>query len=424
MEQTYQIALNLLVALSIGFLIGIERGWSERDTDEGHRTAGIRTFSIIGLLGGISSMLAMALNIWILASALIAVSAMIIVAHILDVKEDQDVGTTTAFTMMLTFVLSAWAVHGNQLLALSTTVIVITLLGYKPALHNWLRNMEEKEIYAGIKLLVISVVLLPLLPNEGYGPFEALNPYWIWWMVVLICTLSFAGYFAIKFAGDRAGTLLTAIFGGLASSTAATLSFAQLSRQYDARHLFMGGVLFASSIMFIRVIIEVFIVNRSLLDKLWIPLAIMFAILIAGGYLLWNRPSPVQGETGHKLELKNPFQLGMALKFGLLLAVILLVSEVVKEWFGDAGIYTLSIVSGLMDVDSITLSLSRMAHDDLRAETASVGIILASAANTLVKGLIFAFFVGLKESLRLILLILSAILPGLLVAGYLYFWMH
>jgi uncharacterized membrane protein (DUF4010 family) len=421
LELTYDISLNLLVALAIGLLIGIERGWSDRDEDEGHRTAGIRTFSIIGLLGGISSMLASELSFWILAAALIAVSAMIIAAHILDVQEDQDVGTTTAFTMILTFILSAWAVLGYQLLALSTTVIVIALLGYKPVLHQWLTRMEEREIYAGIKLLVISVVLLPLLPNEGYGPYDSLNPYWIWWMVVLICTLSFIGYFAIKFAGNRAGTLLTAIFGGLASSTAVTLSFAQFAREHSAKQLFMGGVLFASSIMFIRVIIEVSVVNRALLSTIWIPLAVMFILVIAGGLWLWKHQSNDSSDPEQKINLKNPFQLGMAIKFGALLALILLLSEAVKDLFGDAGIYTLAIVSGLMDVDSITLSLSKMALGDLNPDTASIGIILASATNTLVKGLIFAFLVGLKESMKLILLILFAIIPGLLVAGYLYF---
>jgi uncharacterized membrane protein (DUF4010 family) len=420
MDLTYEIALNLLVALAIGFLIGIERGWSERDEEEGSRTAGIRTFSIIGLLGGISSMLAAELTFWFLPAALIAVSAMIIVAHILDVQEDQDVGTTTAFTMMLTFILSAWAVQGNPLFALSITVVVITLLGYKPVLHKWLSSMNEREIYAFIKLLVISVVLLPLLPNEGYGPFGALNPYWIWWMVVLICAISFAGYFAMKFAGDRAGTLITALSGGLASSTAVTLSFAQFARQYQAKQLFMAGVLFASSIMFIRVMIEVFVVNRALLDTLWIPLLVMFACQIAGGFWLWKKGSSGQQLSENKIELKNPFQLAMAVKFGIVLGVILLLTETVKEWFGDAGIYTLAIVSGLTDVDSITLSLSRMALSDLNTGTASIGIILAAASNTLVKGIIFAFFVGIKESFWLILLILSAIIPGLLVAGYLY----
>ncbi|MFU8861963.1 MAG: MgtC/SapB family protein [Cyclonatronaceae bacterium] len=300
MDQTYDVAMNLLMALAIGFLVGIERGWSERDEEEGDRTAGIRTFSIIGLLGGISSMLAGNLTLWLLPAAFIAVSAMIIVAHILDVQEDQDVGTTTAFTMMLTFILSAWAVQGNPLLALSTTVIVVTLLGYKPALHTLLRNMEEREIYAFIKLLV------------------------------------------------------------------------------------------------------------------------MFACQIAGGFWMWKRGSGNQQVTEKKIDLKNPFQLGMAIKFGILLAIILLLSEAVKEWFGEAGIYTLAIVSGLTDVDSITLSLSRMALDDLGAGTASIGIILAAASNTLVKGIIFTFFVGLKESFWLILLILSAIIPGLLVAGFLY----
>lgn len=418
MDFSGQIEFKLLAALAIGLLVGIERGWSERDQDEGDRVAGIRTFSIIGLLGGIWAIMADIMNEWVLAVAFLAVSALSIAAYIADVRRDNDVGATTAFTMMLTFALSAWAVIGQPVLALAVTVLVITLLGYKPVLHRWLRVLEEKEIYAGIKLLVISVALLPFLPNQGYGPYDALNPYWVWWMVVLISGISFVGYFAIKLSGDRKGTFLTAVTGGLASSTAVTFSLAQFARVNKTKLFFMGGVLVASSIMFVRVGIEVFVVNKALLSQLWLPLGLMFIGILIGGYWFLIKGGADEDSNDQQIELKNPFQLGLAIRFGLLLALILLLSEAAKEWFGDEGIYVLSLVSGLMDVDAITVSLSRMALNDLRTEAASLGIVLASATNTLVKGFIFAAIVGLKESLKLIFVLMSAVLPGIIVGLY------
>jgi uncharacterized membrane protein (DUF4010 family) len=172
MDLTAHTELKLLAALAIGLLVGIERGWSGREQDEGERIAGIRTFSIIGLLGGVWALLTEIMNDWMVAAAFLAVSGLFIAAHILDVKNNKDVGTTTAFAMMLTFVLAAWAVVGHPVPALAVTIVVATLLGYKPALHRWLRVIEEQELYAGMKLLVISVALLPFLPDQGYGHYR------------------------------------------------------------------------------------------------------------------------------------------------------------------------------------------------------------------------------------------------------------
>jgi uncharacterized membrane protein (DUF4010 family) len=412
MDETYHISLQLLVALSIGLLIGLERGWSGRKEHEGDRIAGLRTFTLIGILGGVWALISNELNDWIIAVAFLAVSILIIVAHVLDFREDSDVGVTTAFAMMLTFALSAWSMYGYELPALGVTIIVMALLGYKPVLHRWLRKMKTEELYGTIKLLIISVVLLPLLPDQGYGPWEALNPYWVWLMVVLITALSFLGYFAIKIAGNRVGTLVTAITGGLASSTAVTISFARFAKGYEVKKLFMGGVMISSSIMFIRVLIEVSVVNPALLGSLWIPIAAMFTGMVAGGWWLWNSTTRRTG-SDKRLDLQNPFQMGTAVKFGLLLALILMLSEAMQEWFGNRGVYVLSVASGLMDVDAITLSLSKMATESLGSNVAVTGIVLATATNTLVKGAIFAFYVGIKESLSLLIMILLIAIAGI-----------
>jgi uncharacterized membrane protein (DUF4010 family) len=416
MDTSYHLAIKLLAALAIGLLIGIERGWRDRDEGEGERVAGIRTFSLIGLLGGICALISEQTTPWFMVAAFPGVCALIIAAHILEAGEDKDMGTTTAFTMMLSFVLAAWAAFGQPIPAMAVTVIVISLLGYKPVLHSWLKTIRPGDFFSGLKLLIISLVLLPLLPNRGYGPWEALNPYWTWWMVVLISGISFLGYVIIQLVGEKKGALVTAVAGGLVSSTAVTISLARFAREQKAGLVFSAGVLVASAIMFIRVVIEVLVVYPGLLKALWLPLTTMFAGLIAALAWTWRHRDRKEGRDHRPVVLKNPLQLGMALQFGLILAVVLLLSEAMKEWFGSSGIYVLSVVSGLIDVDAIVLSLSRSAKQDLASEVAVLGILLACLTNTLVKGVIFAFIAGIRDHFRLPLLMLGAMIPGCVVA--------
>lgn len=417
MDLDFTVIWNLLSALGIGLLIGIERGWSGRLEDEGDRVAGIRTFSLVGLLGGVWTEVSQLINEWILAVAFLALAALVITSYVIEAKveDEKDLGITTEVALLLTFTLSSWAAFGYHVYALGVTVIVIALLSLKPTLHNWLHKVEVKEIYAGIKLLIITVILLPLLPNKGYGPWEAINPHWIWWMVVLISGLSFIGYILIKYLGEHKGTMLTAITGGLASSTAVTISLAQFARQQKkiASGIFIAGVLVASSIMFVRVGIEVAIVNASLLYPLWIPLATMLILTLGSGFWLWRRHLQLEDDQP-PIELKNPLQFFTALQFGLLLGIILLLATAMEKWYGDQGIYLLSLFSGLMDVDAITLSLSRMAKEGTDPSVATLGILIAVITNTLVKAGLFIFWAGYNKSKQLIWLIVIISIAGII----------
>ncbi|WP_462326034.1 MgtC/SapB family protein [Desulfoplanes sp.] len=416
MDEMYVVALEVLAALAIGLLIGIERGWSGRKEDEGQRVAGIRTFSLIGLLGGVIALLSQEIGQWLLVIGFLSVAALVIAAHILDVEKDKDVGTTTAFSMLLTFTLAAWAGYGNQIPAMAVTVITMFILGHKPTLHRWLTSVSSEDFFSGVKLLLISVVLLPLLPDKGFGPWEALNPYWTWWMVVLISGLSFLGYMVIKMTGERLGMIVTAVAGGLVSSTAVTLSLARFARNKQVTLIFSGGVLIASSIMFVRVMIEVFVVHAALLHLIWLPLTVMLLGLLCSLIWLWRQNGKNGTGQEQRLELKNPLQLGMALQFGLLLAVVLVLAEAMKHWFGNQGVYILSVISGLMDVDAITLSLSRSARSSLGGEVAVTGIVLACATNTLFKGMLFAWIAGFRKNIHVPLLMLAAMVPGVVIA--------
>jgi len=414
MENELKILWDLLTAFGVGLLIGIERGWKGRVKEEGDRVAGIRTFALTGILGGIIGRLSVSMGDWLVAAAFLSFAAVVAIAHFVGARESEDIGFTTSVALLITFSLGVWAAFGSHIYVFSVAVLVVALLGYKPEIHNWIKNIETKEIYAGIKLLIISVILLPLLPDQGYGPFEALNPYWLWWMVVLITGLSFVGYVAISHFGDQIGVLLTALTGGLASSTAVTLSLAHMANRTRVSNIFMAGVLIASAIMFIRVLIEVAVVNAKLLNMLWLPLLVMFVCTLLGIAWLWKSSGGKDEEEKPPLKLENPFQISTALQFGILLGFVLLLAEAMKEWFGDEGIYVLSVVSGLMDVDAITLSLSKMAMEELTENVAVTGIILASITNTLVKGMMFAFITNIKIAAKLLLIMTGIGASGIL----------
>lgn len=422
MEPQLDIIWKLLASLGVGLLIGTERGWYGRKEDEGDRVAGIRTFSLTGLLGGITASLVPFGGELMIPLAFLAFTALVIASYIYEIKvnENDDIGITTEVALITTFVLGIWAGIGQYAEALGSAVAVMAILSLKPILHKWLNKIEIEVIYAGIKLLVISVILLPLLPNQGYGPWNTLNPYWIWWMVVLISGLSFLGYILVKYAGEGKGTILTAIIGGLASSTAVTISLAQLSKQShrDKNRLYIAGILVASSIMLIRVFIEVSVVNRELLHPLWMPLAAMLIITLGCVAWLYFSGDADTGDDNPDLDLGNPLQLKTALQFGALLGVILILSTALKEWFGDQGIYLLALLSGLMDVDAITLSLSKMAQSEISDAVATLGIIISVISNTLVKAGFFIFIAGWKKSMELLWLILL-----ISAGGVLSFWL-
>ena len=218
------------VTLAIGLLIGMERGWDDQETRETPRIAGVRTFALIALLGALWQLLGSQLGALILAAGFLGFAALHVSASWLETRGTGHYGITTEVAGFITFTLGATTMHGYVLLSAATAVIVTIILSAKPILHRWLDRLERRELYAILKLLLISVVLLPALPDRGFGPWQAINPYEVWWTVVLICALSFVGYFAQKFAGARRGVIFTSLLGGLVSSTATTLSFSRQAR--------------------------------------------------------------------------------------------------------------------------------------------------------------------------------------------------
>ena len=404
---------QLGVALALGLLIGLERGWQLREAAEGSRLAGVRTFGLIGLLGGVGALLSQALGAAVLGLGFLALAGVLIVAHRQQVRtaEEADYGITTVVAALLTFALGALAVIGHTSIAAAGAVVTALLLELKPVLHDWLRRLTQTELLAVLKLGLISVVILPVLPNRGYGPWDALNPYVLWWLVVLIAAISFVGYFAMKVLGPNRGIPLTGLFGGLTSSTATTVSLSRMGRsQAPLKGLLAAGVTVSAATMFPRILLEVAVVNPNLLADLVPAMGTMTLLGFAGAFVLW-RMAPDGGSEG-EVPLKNPFELGPALQFGVLLAGVMLLAEGARSWFGDAGVYILAAVSGITDVDAITLSLARLAQGELSDEVAVGGVVLAAGVNTVVKAGLVAVVGGLRMAA-----LVAAVLTLVLASG-------
>jgi uncharacterized membrane protein (DUF4010 family) len=377
---------RLMAALAVGLLIGLERGWSEREAHDGSRVAGLRTFALTGLLGGVMGLLQPAMGVWPLVAAELGLSLLMGVAYFRTAEQSGKLSATTALAMLLTLALGAFCVLGHVALALAAAVVTAVLLNLKPTLHSWLRLIQESELSASLQLLVLSVVVLPYLPDVGMGPYQALNPYKLWWAVILISGLSLTGHFAMRLSGSRRGILWTGLLGGLASSTATTLALGRFAKEQPvAWQACSAGIQAACGVMFLRMVVLLGVVSPSAVLTLGIPLGVAGLVLLVWALWQWRRSGDV-GARGVVVPPMTPFNLGTALGFAAFLAVVAVLVPAARQWLGAGGIYMLSAASGLADVDAIVISLSRMHHSgDIALLTAGVGIGLASLSNSATK---------------------------------------
>ena len=416
---------RLAVALGIGLLIGVERGWKERTEAEGGRVAGIRTLALAGLLGGVWGAIARiggAPAYWAFGMAFVVYSAGIIVLRRSEIERDHDVGSTTVIAAMLTFALGAFAVIGDTTVASAAAVTVTLLLAAKTALHQWIQHLKWEELRAALILLAMTVVFLPLLPNRDIGPFEAINPRNIWLMTIMIAVVSSAGYIAIKLSGERRGTILSALAGGLVSSTVVTIHMARLAgRNPERQSLFAGGAVLAGATMMARIVVVACFFNIELLRWLLPPLGAAGILLLLFAWSLLGRRD---GDPGHRLPLvlKNPFELRSVLSFGLLLAVVMVLAKVLTVFAGASGAYVLGAVSGLADVDAVSLSMAQLSRTALDPQVASVAILFAAISNTFSKAALAWMAGGRHIGLRMIAAGVLAVIGVLVGARYAASW--
>jgi len=401
--------LKVLVSIAIGALIGTER-------ERKHGTAefaGIRTFILIALFGTTSAYLSTYYS-YFLIIAFLSLAALVCISYFISSKMTGDIGTTTEIAALLTFLLGAFCYNDEGYkIAPIIAIIVTVILAIKPYIHRFIRKISEKEMLNTLKFLIIAFVILPLLPNQFMGPFDVFNPYQIWLMIVFISAISYAGYILLKLIGDERGLGLTGIIGGLVSSTAVVTAMA--GRVRENSFLINGAVfatVIASSMMFFRVLFEVLIINPELVPLLLFPMLAMGTLggLLAAIILKNTTVKHVNAD----VKLKNPFSLKPAFIFGALFLVILFITRVADLYFGSMGIYVASLLSGVADVDAITISMALQAKSTIPSTTAVIAITMATISNTVFKFLI-ALLIGTRRFAKYIgIIFILIILTGII----------
>lgn len=368
-------------------LIGLERGWQTREDSDRERTAGLRTFALTGLLGGIAALVSGATSPLVLAAALLAYTGSLAGFTYFEARHEKNFSVTGVVAGTLTFVLGAYATLGSETVAVAAAVAMAILLALRDTLHSWVRAMTWIETRSVLVLLAMTFLALPILPHRPVDPWQVLNPAEIWLLAILIAGVSFAGYVAVRVFGGRRGLAVAAVAGGLASSTATTLSFASLARKQPAnKWLLAAGVLLAGGTMLARVLVLVLVLNPALIGRIAMPVAAGLGVLLIATALL------LRGSTASRdqldVELRNPFDIGTVVWLALLIGTITLAAKLISTSIGEAGTLALAAVSGLVDVDAVTLSMVRLTGSSITADNAALAILLAVGANTAAKAVI------------------------------------
>jgi uncharacterized membrane protein (DUF4010 family) len=402
-----EVVWNFATALLIGALLGIERERHRREHDE-QTIGGLRTFILFALIGALGGWLTLVLDSpWILAAALISALAPVLAGYVISARTQPDaLGLTTELAAIAACLLGAMTTLGYRELAVGLGVAVAAVLAYKQPLHGLVYRLDRDDVYAGLRLLIATFIVLPLLPAEPVDPWGALRPRSLWMLVLLISSLSLVGYVATRMLGTRRGIPLTGLTGGLVSSTAVTLAFARQSRDpaYAAAvPALASGILLAWGVMFVRVIVEVLVVNRALLPMVAVPFGAMAVVAVAAAWLL-RRGSKLDARA-ESVPLRNPFSLTAAAKFAAFFALVLLVVELVEAYAPDRGLYLVAALAGTTDVDAITLSMAQYARGG-DPQVAVRAIIVATLSNTLVKAALAAVLGG--RALRVPVLLAAA----------------
>jgi uncharacterized membrane protein (DUF4010 family) len=380
------------IALGIGMLIGLERGWRTRDEAPGNRTAGIRTFTISGLLGGLAGALSLALGgaagagggIF-LGLSLFAYAGVMAIFCREENRADGNFSATTAVAAIVTFALGAYALIGDVRATAALAVTTAAVLALRERIHGFVANLTWPELRSGLVMLAMTFVALPLLPDEPIGPLGGVNLREIWIIAIVLAGVSFLGYAAVRYFGTRHGMLLAGIAGGLASSTAVTVTNARhAGAQEGVPRLLAAGVALASAVMFLRVIAIVWTLNAALL--VWTAPALLAAAAAATGFALiaaYGRGEGTGAPTGAKFS--NPFQFWSVIGFALFLGAIVLAGRGLGESAGAAGTLVGAAIVGIADTDAIAVAVARLAPQPLSLQSAALAILTAVATNTLSK---------------------------------------
>jgi uncharacterized membrane protein (DUF4010 family) len=417
-RELLTVALDFATAILLGALVGIEREKRKAEEEETHHIAGLRTFILLALFGAGAGFLSRSLSApWIFGIALLVVGAFVVAGYYITSKTSQNgKGLTTEIAAVIVFLLAATVMYGYEPLAIGLGVVTAAVLAYKQPLHGFVEKLGWDDVFAGMRLLIATFIALPLLPNEPIDPWGALNPYSLWLLVILISSLSLVGYVLTRALGPSRGVALTGLVGGLASSTAVTLSFAKQGRDNpQMANALACGILLAWAVMFVRVLVLVAVVNRTLLTPLLVPFVAMAVVVAGFAAWLYYSDGSARGEARGTVEVRNPFSLTAAAKFAAFFAVVLLAVKIVQETMPPSGLYAVAALSGMADVDAITLSMAELAKTG-EAQVAVLSIVIAALSNTLVKCGMVVVFAGLALGRPILIATAATLLAGLAAA--------
>lgn len=407
-----------LISMLIGALVGTERQ-RRLIEDGGLGVAGLRTFILISLLGTLSSSLTEHYGPYFIVVAFGCFMILVGIGYATASRLLGWLDFTSAVAACVTYILGVLCYY-DILLSAALSILVTLTLASRKITHRYVEMISDTELLDTLKMGIIALVVLPLLPDETIDPFYVLNPRRIWMMVVLVSLISYAGYVLIRILGEEKGLSLTGFLGGLVSSTAVTMTMAtEVRERRESISPAVFATIIASCTMFPRILLIIVLVNRELLMPILPQMIAMMISGIALAYIICRRTEAVEGKVDHKVEHTDPFKLFPALKFGALFAMILLMSKLASIYFGDAGIYAASVISGLADIDAITLSMATLASSSIGPDKAAISITIAAIVNTLVK-LALTFIMGSVEfGRRIAAVFLPMIIIGLIVMLFL-----
>lgn len=379
--------IDPLIALGLGLLVGLQK---ERTT---HPLAGLKTFGLASLLGAVAAMLSSTLGVWVLVAGLIGVLGVLGIGNAIQMREkDATPGQTTEVAMLVMYLIGALTVVGPRTAAIVLAGAVALLLHLREELKGWVARMSDQDVRAIMQFVVISLVILPVLPDRTMGPFDVLNPRNIWWMVVLIVGMNLAGYAAFRWMSDKGGTAVAGLLGGVVSSTATTFAYARNARSGDVTpHAAAIVIWLASAVVYLRILIEIGAVAPSFLPTAALPMLVMLGAFALTSILLWTKASD---RPDAHIEPKNPTHLRTAIVFGALYAGILLAVAAAEAYLGSTGLYATAFLSGLTDIDAITLSTSRLVSSDRLDESVGWRLIVAASLSNLLFKFVVAWVLG------------------------------
>jgi uncharacterized membrane protein (DUF4010 family) len=411
--------LRLMTALSIGLLVGLERGWREQVDPDGHRAAGIRTFAIAGLSGGVLAALTVALETpLIFAAGLLAFTAVFAWFHALEAKRAEAFSVTSVVAGLCVFALGGLAVLGDQVTAAAGASGLAALLASRELLHASLRRLTWEELRSALVLAVMTMIILPILPNRPLDPWGGFNPHEVWLFTVLIAAISFVGYIAVRTLGPKRGVLVSGIFGAVISSTAVTASFARMAaaQALDAGLIrsLSGASALAAAVSLLRVLSVILVIRPTLLAGVLGPALAAASVFALSGLLM---TFGAHAHTAQATPARNPFEIKPLVIFGGLFAAFSTLSAASLQVFGTASVFVSSILAGSVDADVAVLSAMRLKQSP--DAVIVLAILAALAANATMR-----FGLAATLSPKRFFLPLGAITALAITAGAVVAWLQ